>query len=145
MTKSISLCLVAALIVSACVQPPSNGAGPGDSAPPPAGAQPGSQEADWAAIVRLEDQAKAIAKTSGCSTVSQCRTAPVGNRACGGPRYYIAYCSASTDSAALFRKLDEVAAAENAYNRKYQIASTCEYRMPAPLALSGGECRAAGR
>lgn len=129
MTKSTGILVVATLIVSACAQPPLPGA------------QPGSQEADWAAIVRLEDQAKVIAKTSGCSTVSQCRTAPVGNRACGGPRYYLAYCTATTDSAALFRKLDEVAAAENAYNRKYQVVSTCEFRMPAPLAVSGGECR----
>ncbi|MEX1186061.1 MAG: hypothetical protein WEA80_05695 [Gemmatimonadaceae bacterium] len=141
MTKSTSLYFVAALILSACVQPPPNGAGPGDSTPPPAGAQPGTQEADWAAILRLEDQAKAIAKVSGCATVSQCRTAPVGNRACGGPRYYLAYCSTGTDSVALFRKLDEIVVAENAYNRKYQLASTCEFRMPAPLALSGGECR----
>lgn len=145
MTKSTGFYLVAALIVSACVQPPTNGAGAGDSTPPPAGAQPGSQEADWAVILRLEDQAKVIAKTSGCSTVSQCRTAPVGNRACGGPRYYIAYCSTSTNSAALFRKLDEVAAAENAYNRKYQLASTCEFRMPGLITLSGGECRTAGQ
>jgi len=108
---------------------------------PPASAQPGAQGADWSAIVRLEDQAKAIAKTSGCASVSECRTAPVGNRACGGPRYYIAYCATSTDSVALFRKLEEIAAAENAYNRKYQIVSTCEFRMPASLALSGGECR----
>lgn len=143
MTKSTGIFVVAAFVASACVQQPTNGTGTGDPAQSLPGAQPGSQEADWAAIVRLEDQAKAIAKTSGCSNVSQCRTAPVGNRACGGPRYYIAYCSASTDSAALFRKLDEVAAAENAYNRKYQLASTCEFRMPAPLALAGGECRMA--
>ncbi len=135
------------LIITAfsCVQPAPNGSGPGDSIPPPTGVRPTSQEADWAAIVALEDQAKVTAKTSGCSAVSECRTAPVGNRACGGPRYYIPYCSLSTDSVALFRKLDEVAAAENAYNRKYQIVSTCEFRMPSPLTLSGGECRAVGQ
>ncbi len=131
---------VAALVMSACVQPPPNGAAAGDSTPPPATAQPGTQEADWAAILRLEDQAKAIAKTSGCATVSQCRTAPVGSRACGGPRYYLAYCSTSTDSVALFTKLDEIVAAENAYNRKYQLVSTCEFRMPPELRLAGGSC-----
>lgn len=143
--NSTGTVFVAALMMSACVQPPPNGTGAGDSTPPPASAQPGSQETDWAAILRLENQAKAIAKASGCATVSQCRTAPVGNRACGGPRYYLAYCSTSTDSAALFRKLDEIVTAENAYNRKYQMASTCEFRMPPPLTLSGGECRAAGQ
>lgn len=121
-------CIAAIVISSACVQQPANGT------------NSGSQESDWAAIVRLEDQARAIAKTSGCSGVEQCRTAPVGNRACGGPRYYIQYCSASTDSAALFRKLDEVAAAENAYNSKYQVMSTCEFRMPPTVTWTGGEC-----
>lgn len=138
----ISLTRISAIALlvgaSACVQPPANGSATGDSTPPSAG----SQDADWAAILRLEDQAKGIARTSGCSSAAQCRTAPVGNRACGGPRYYIAYCSAGTDSVALFRKLDEVAAAENAYNRKYEMVSTCEFRMPLPLTLSGGECRA---
>ncbi|MGI9141092.1 MAG: hypothetical protein ACR2GJ_08290 [Gemmatimonadaceae bacterium] len=140
-----SICIAAIIVISACVQPPVNGGDSGDSASPPASAQPGTQEADWAAIVRLEGQAKAIAKTSGCASVSECRTAPVGNRACGGPRYYMAYCSLSTDSVTLFRKLDEVAAAENAYNRKYQVMSTCEFRMPGELTLSGGECKAAGQ
>lgn len=101
----------------------------------------GSQESDWAAIVALENEAKEIAKTSGCGTVSECRTAPVGRRACGGPRYYIPYCALTTDSVALFRKLDQVAEAEREFNRKYQVGSTCEYRMPAPLTVSGGECR----
>lgn len=131
MMRSKGIFAAALLLSYACAQPP--------------GTDLGTRDSDWAAIVRLEDQAKAIAKTTGCSSVSACRTAPVGNRACGGPRYYLAYCSATTDSVALFRKLDEVAAAENAFNRKYQVVSTCEFRMPGPLTLSGGECRAAGQ
>jgi hypothetical protein len=127
MTRLGSILIVAAgFTAAACGQIPINGSG--------------SQESDWAAIVRLEEQARAIAKTTGCSSASECRTAPVGNRACGGPRYYVQYCSASTDSVALFRKLDEVAAAENAYNRKYNVASTCEFRMPPTVTYSGGEC-----
>jgi hypothetical protein len=120
--------------------------------PPPAGSpsDPGSgkivltgdQKADWAQITALEDQAKAIVRTDGCANIGQCRTAPVGSRACGGPRYYLVYCSASTDSAALFRKLDVVAAAEREYNTRYQLVSTCEFRMPPKIALSGGSCQA---
>lgn len=109
--------------------------------------QPASQstkESDWAAIVSIEAQAKAIANTSGCSTVSQCRTAPVGNQACGGPRYYIAYCANTTDSVALFRKLDEVARAETEYNRKYELVSTCVLRTPPALRLESGSCAATG-
>ena len=102
----------------------------------------GDQKVDWAQIVALEDAAKAIVKTDGCSSAGDCRTAPVGSRACGGPRYYLVYCSSTTDSAALFKKLDAVAAAEREFNAKYQVMSTCEFRMPPKVALSGGSCQA---
>lgn len=138
--RASRLSLTLAALLSGCVQPAPGGSGAGDSATPPPVA-PSSQDSDWASVLRLEEQAKSLARASGCANVGACRTAPVGNRACGGPRYYIAYCSTTTDSVALFRKLAEVAAAEDAFNRKYQIASTCEYRMPGPVALAGGECR----
>lgn len=102
----------------------------------------GDQKADWAQIVGIENEAKALVKTDGCSSAGECRTAPVGSKACGGPRYYLVYCSRTTDSAALFRKLDAVAAAEREYNTRYKIVSTCEFRLPPQLALSGGSCQA---
>ena len=101
----------------------------------------GDQKSDWAQIVALEDQAKALIKTDGCSSADQCRTAPVGSRACGGPRYYMVYCARTTDSAALYRKLDAVAAAEREFNTRYQLASTCEFRMPPTVGLAGGSCQ----
>ena len=137
----VSALLIA--LVAGCSQPSANGPNPADASESPPVGQGAAQEQEWAAIVRLENQAKAIAKTTGCASVEQCRTAPVGNRACGGPRYYIAYCARTTDSAALFRKLGEVAEAENAYNRRHGLVSTCEFRMPPDLSLSNGECRAA--
>jgi hypothetical protein len=102
----------------------------------------GDQKADWAQIVALEDQAKAVVKPGGCVSAGDCRTAPVGSRACGGPRYYLVYCSKTTDSTALFEKLDAVASAERAYNQHYKIASTCEFRMPPTVAVSGASCQA---
>lgn len=102
----------------------------------------GDQKTDWGQIVALENEAKALVKTDGCSTAGECRTAAVGSRACGGPRYYLVYCSRTTDSAALFRKLDAVAAAEREFNSKYQIMSTCEFRLPPKVALSGASCQA---
>ena len=102
----------------------------------------GDQKADWAQIIALENQAKALVQTDGCSSAYDCRTAPVGSRACGGPRYYLIYCSRTTDSAALFQKLNAVAAAEREYNSRYQLVSTCEFRMPPKLGLSGTSCQA---
>lgn len=102
----------------------------------------GDQKADWAQIVALENEAKALVQTDGCSSAWDCRTAAVGSRACGGPRYYLVYCSRTTDSTALFRKLDAVAAAEREFNSRYQIVSTCEFRLPPKVALSGSSCQA---
>ena len=93
-------------------------------------------------IVALEDEAKALVKTDGCTSADQCRSAPVGNRACGGPRYYLVYCSRTTDSAALFAKLKAVADAENEFNTRYKIMSTCEFRMPPKVGLVGAACQA---
>ncbi|MEO5815219.1 MAG: hypothetical protein ABIT20_08070 [Gemmatimonadaceae bacterium] len=94
-------------------------------------------------ITQLEADARALARTTGCNTATACRTAPVGERACGGPRDYIAYCAATTDSVALFRKLDEIKAAEVAFNKASNAMSTCEFRMPPQTAVVGGSCRAA--
>jgi hypothetical protein len=140
LARSVSALFVISLAVLACSQ-----GAPGVVPAGPASDQivfTGDQKADWAQIVALEDRAKALVKATGCSSAAQCRTAPVGSRGCGGPRYYLVYCSLTTDSAALFKKLDAVANAERAYNQRYKIVSTCEFRMPPTVALSGASCQA---
>jgi hypothetical protein len=126
-------CVLAFL--AACAAPPQRG--------PESASQSGGEVAnDTVQLARLEREARALAKTDGCAAASACRTAPVGSRGCGGPRTYIAYCAATTDSAALFRKLDELKAAETAYNERAGMLSTCEMRLPPPVAVQGGRCTA---
>jgi hypothetical protein len=128
---------LAFVMITACAPAPGNPAGvPGDKV-----VFTGDQKSDWAQITALEDQAKKIARTDGCGSVTQCRTAAVGSRACGGPRYYLVYCAATTDSVALFAKLDAVAAAEREYNTRYKIISTCEFRLPPKPTLTAGFCQ----
>jgi hypothetical protein len=140
LTRSVSALFAISLVVAACSQgsPSAVPAGPGGDKI----VLTGDQKADWAQIVELENQAKALANADGCTAAAQCRTAPVGNRACGGPRYYLVYCSPTTDSVALFRKLEAITAAEKEYNTRYQLGSTCEFRMPPTVGLSGGSCQA---
>jgi hypothetical protein len=148
----------ALIIVAACAGTPSPaaddsargpdtaaGAAPGrdDGAPGGAGRATGDRNADSLALLRLEQEAEQLVRAGGCSTVEQCRTAPVGDRPCGGPRRHLVYCAASTDSAALYRKLEELAAAERSFNERYELVSTCELRMPPDTVLVAGECRAA--
>lgn len=103
----------------------------------------GDQASDQAVIDRLKAEAKALAHVDGCTAASQCAVQALGERACGGADEYVVYCPRSTDVAALRRKADTLARAARAFNAKYEIASTCEYRVaPAPQ-LVGGSCRAA--
>jgi hypothetical protein len=138
--RAIRLLGVAAVLI-ACSQGTSG-------APSDPGAGPvkftitGDQKVDWAQIIALENEAKALVDTTGCATSGECRTAPVGSRGCGGPRYYLVYCSKTTDSVALFARLAAVSEAERQYNTNYKIVSTCEFRMPPTVALNGGFCRA---
>jgi hypothetical protein len=92
-------------------------------------------------LVQLEQEARALAKLDGCASAGQCRTAPMGWRGCGGPRTYLVYCAASTDTVALFRKLAELEQAERAYNASTGMMSTCELRMPPAVRLDGRSCR----
>jgi hypothetical protein len=93
-------------------------------------------------LVRLEQEARALVRTEGCSSAAQCRTAPVGWRGCGGPRTYLVYCAASTDTVALFAKLQELEDAEQAYNVKSGMMSSCEVRLAPTPRLQGRSCRA---
>ena len=92
-------------------------------------------------LSRLEHEARELAHTGGCDSVAQCRTAPVGWRSCGGPRDYLVYCAATTDTVALFRKLAELEAAEKDYNLKSGMMSSCIMRRPPQVSLRGGSCR----
>ncbi len=130
------LTLVLLLLAPGCQssQPPAADA-PGDA---PAAAAPG----DTPSVQRLEAEARALARTTGCNQAAQCRTAPVGDRPCGGPRDYLAYCATTTDTVALFRKLEELRRAEQEINQRSGAISTCEFRMPPETELVGGTCRA---
>lgn len=139
MNVSKRLGFTVTLLAAACAQPPSP-AGSGGTPP----ARSADRQRNWADIQRVELQAKGIVRAGGCANAGQCRTAPVGSRACGGPRYYLTYCAASTDTAELARLLNQVKAMEEAYNKRWEIVSTCEYRTAPAFRFSGGSCQEIG-
>jgi len=139
MLKKVCWIIFVCGITAACAKAPGAGTDPGGNPSPGSNVAAGTREGDSDAIAKLENETKAIAKITGC-TSSECRSAPVGSKACGGPRYYIPYCAKTTDSVALYAKLAEVATAEKAYNTKYRIVSTCEFRMPPAVDAVGGSC-----
>ena len=144
------LFVVASVVFAACARHPDGGDSTRsvgsvlirsrDTVAPPATVQD-TNVALQEKLTRLEREARALARTSGCDSVAQCRTAPVGWRSCGGPRTYLAYCAATTDTIALFRKLAELEAAEKEYNLKSGMMSSCIMRQPPQVSLRGGSCR----
>ena len=140
MIRSIPLLALAVALIGCSQRTPGAPSDPGSG--PVKFTITGDQKADWAQIVALENSAKALVDTTGCASAGECRTVPVGSRGCGGPRYYLVYCSRTTDSAALFTSLAAVSDAEAQYNATYKIVSTCEFRLPPTVALSGAFCRA---
>ena len=145
MLRSRSRRLVAALflpLVAAC--------GGGGSVDPAGDAAPlgdlrrvelsGDQAADRAQMARLEERVRALARTDGC-TAGACDAIAVGAKACGGPRYYVAYCRTTTDVPALEATVAEIERFERLFNERYGIASTCDL-VPRPEVVgSGGSCR----
>jgi len=149
--KPLAVVIVAATLAACAPRPAPQEADAAPSSPPstvPAAPAPaaapanGEAQGDTGRIARLEREARALAHAEGCSA-GACRTAPVGSRPCGGPRTYLVYCAATTDSAALFAKLAELARAEQAFNSASGMASTCEFREPPNVTVQGGRCAAA--
>ena len=74
------------------------------------------------------------------SALSQCALIPVGARPCGGPRAYLAYSTAETDSAALAALVAVYDRMDSERNEAQGLVSTCELMMPPDLALEAGRC-----
>jgi hypothetical protein len=140
MKPLVAVLVTAALAACAPSSPrDARGSDPPAAAPAAAASAPAAAKADTGQVARLERQARALAHTEGCGA-GACRTAPLGSRPCGGPREYLVYCAATTDSVALFAKLDELAHAEEEINRNSGTMSTCEYRTPPNATVQGGRC-----
>ncbi|MBC7791116.1 MAG: hypothetical protein H7Z74_14310 [Anaerolineae bacterium] len=136
MNNANTLLLPFVIVAFACSSPPA-GEQPQVEGPPPGGT------IDKAMVARLEEDARALAKTEGCAGTGECKAAPMGAKACGGPRAWIVYCPLTTDEVALTRKLDELREAEERYNRESGLVSDCALLTEPRVELNNGVCRAA--
>jgi hypothetical protein len=121
-------------IAAACAAPPQR-------AEETADARAKTPVDDRVRLAQLEREVNVLVKTEGCASVGACRTAPMGWRGCGGPRTYVVYCAATTDTTALLAKLEELKQAEMAYNQKSGMMSTCEMRLAPTVISQGGRCK----
>jgi hypothetical protein len=103
----------------------------------------GQNQCNRAELVQLETEARELVVAEGCTDVSQCRAAPVGVQACGGPRDYVVYCSAATDENALLRALKRLEQREERFNRQCDVVSICVFLLEPQLELVNGVCQEA--
>lgn len=103
----------------------------------------GSCEQTHMTIQSLESQARLLAVAEGCTEASQCKSAPVGARACGGPRDYVVYCSETTDEDGLLRALSLLQKKEERYNEQCGVMSICIFTAEPQVDLVNGVCQKA--
>ena len=74
---------------------------------------------------------------AACNSDAQCRTLPIGEKACGGPERWMAWSSTSLQAAQLPGWAAELATLARQRNQRSGMASNCQY-LPDP----GAVCRA---
>lgn len=119
-------------------------AAPAPAAPtPPAPAPAPPPQAPATKQDDLLAQIRALIGNASCTDASQCRTLPIGARACGGPEGYLAYSTSSAPEAEL-KALAERHKQERAdFHAKSGVMSNCRY-MPDPGAVCvAGTCQLA--
>lgn len=138
--------LVLLLVASAsCARAAPREVAPGDDILPPGQPSPsvvlsGDQDADRVRIDSLMSRARSLARAEGCSDASSCRAAALGWKACGGPKEYVVYCAASSDTAELARTVELVSRLDREYNERYGVVSDCMLLMEPGVGVEGGRC-----
>ena len=89
---ALAACLYAGLAMAACV--------PAQPAPAASSLSP-----DGSGLA-LHAQVQQLIGRAACDSAAQCRTLPLGARACGGPESYVAWSVLGTNQAALQRAAD---------------------------------------
>jgi len=132
--KNIILLLFAAC--TAC-------SGGAHTTPQPAAAQ-AAAPARPAPPADLLARIKALAANPSCSSDAECRTLPLGARACGGPQAYLPWSSAHADEAELRALGDAYKEQQRAANAASGMMSTCQFLVDPGASCKAGSCQLGG-
>ena len=78
--------------------------------------------------------------TLSCNGGMDCRYIPFGVKPCGGPWEHLIYSTATVDTHALEFEVHRYDVFNDAYNRRYNIASDCRYVLPPRIGCLNGIC-----
>ncbi|MNX66445.1 hypothetical protein D3C86_975370 [compost metagenome] len=73
--------------------------------------------------------ALSLVTTEACTNSEEWSFTAIGSKSCGGPTGYIAY-SLKIDTVAFLKKVEDYTKAQNEFNIKWGIPSTCEMAIP---------------
>lgn len=129
-TAHISLCLASMLFFSACQS---------QTSPPPAAKAPAVLPANAALQAEADLHKRILAEIGGaaCASHAQCRTVPVGVKACGGPQAWLAWSTSVSREATLTALAEQLALLQKQRHAQSGVASTCQY-----IADPGAQCQA---
>jgi hypothetical protein len=83
-----------------------------------------SKEMDNATLSQLLKDINDLANSKPCGDSKTWKTAPIGEKACGGPANYIAY-STEIDTECFLKKVTHFTEQTKKFNKKYGIISDC--------------------
>jgi hypothetical protein len=131
-------CLSAAALITATAG--CSGAAHNSSQSATAARTPAPANATTPAAATLTQQIQAEIGVASCDTNQQCRTLPVGQRACGGPESFLAYSTKHSDTEKLLRLAAQDSAASKAQNERSGMISTCQAITDPGASCSAGHC-----
>jgi hypothetical protein len=99
-----------------------------------------SERADTLSSNALRESIAQQVGTATCSSPAVCRTLPMGSKPCGGPRQYLVYSLAVTDSARLAADAARYNQAEAQRNREKSLVSDCSMLIQPQVSCVSRRC-----
>jgi hypothetical protein len=91
-------------------------------------------------LVQLAKNIEEFAKNKACTGGDNCRSMPMGAKACGGPTSYIIYSLSKTDEKLLTEKVKQYTDFQKELNIKYNRISDCSFLLPPMVDCLNGVC-----
>lgn len=90
-----------------------------------------SKETETQNLTKMYDEiiSASMVNSTPCIDPAEWSFTAIGSKACGGPASYIAY-SLKINVTEFLKKVENYTNAQDAYNKKWNIISTCEMMMP---------------
>ncbi|MCY3713525.1 MAG: hypothetical protein OXH02_09570 [Gemmatimonadetes bacterium] len=102
--------------------------------------EPRTEEGDQAKLMKMRQEIDALIGDAAGASISDCRSAAIGSKPCGGPWAYIVYSASSTDPTELASRLAEYNALEAEMNALYGYVSDCSIPNMPVLVFRNGRC-----